>query len=194
MEQATSTLVAAAVGALAGICGGMSLEWFKRRQDRHGVAMALAGAIEAELWMIKRRKHVEFFRGALVRIRNGEPLTFYGFVKEDQAKNAIADAFMEKFGMLPGTMPARTIKFFQAMWGIRIDVSRVVAGEFGGDRGLIASVIEQDLELMAELEVLGQQLALDLREFAGGLSAWAAGRWRKAISAFKSPPLTAISD
>lgn len=178
MDQGTSTLLGAAIGAFAGISGGILLEAFKRRQDRRGVAMALAGAIEMELWAIERRGHVQMFRGILERFEAGKFVAVRGLAPEDQARNPIADAFTEKFGMLPGRLPARVIQFFQTMWGLRLDAARVVSGHFGENVSLIAAVIRQDLDIMAEMQVMGRQLALDLRASADGFWAPVSRVWR----------------
>jgi hypothetical protein len=93
--------------------------------------MALAGAIEAQLWAIERRGHVKMFREELVLLDAGQDRSFFGLVDKDHVRNPIADAFIEKYGMLKGTLPTRVIKFSQVMWGIRVDAARL-AGEFNG--------------------------------------------------------------
>jgi len=76
MDQGTSTVLAGLISAVAVIGGARSLEGFKLRQERRGVARALAGAIEFELWAIKRRGHLQFFRDKLEQIEAGADITF----------------------------------------------------------------------------------------------------------------------
>ena len=167
MDQATSTVLAAAIGAFAGIGGGLCLEAFKRRRERQGVAMALAGAIETELHMITRRGHMEAFKGYLDRMERGEALNFYGFVKEGQSSNLIVEAYLDRFGMLGGELPSDCMRYFQTTWGIRVDAARLVAGELSSDPAVQMHVIRQDLAIMAEMEVFGRDLARRLRRSAG---------------------------
>lgn len=127
--------------------------------------MALAGAIEFQLWIIERRGHIPMFREALARIDAGEDRTFFGLVEKDQTRDPIADAYIERFGLLGGTLPARVIKFFETMWSIKVDAARLVAGDFG-NREIAAQVIRQDLELMADIDKSGRELARDLRASA----------------------------
>jgi hypothetical protein len=49
MPSEWSTVAAVAIGAFAGISGGVFLEMFKRRRDRVGTQSALAGAIRASV-------------------------------------------------------------------------------------------------------------------------------------------------
>lgn len=159
---------AAITGAVAGIIGARSLERLKHRNERWAIARALAGAIEFEIWALEHRGHETRLRGFLTMLEAGQNVQIYGFAPENQARNPIADAYTEKLGMLPGNLPARTIQFFQTMWGIRIDGARLVSGGFGKDCALIADVIRQDLDLLAETVTRGRVLALDLRASTDG--------------------------
>ena len=184
MDQGTSTILAALIGALAGIEGARSLERLKHRQERHGVARALAGAIEFELWALERRGHETLLREKLAMLEAGDEVQFFGFAPENQTRNPIADAYTAKLGMLRGDLPARVIQFFQTMWGIRVDGARLVSGGFGEDPATIAGVLRQDLELLGETVARGRTLARDLRASADGFwwpikRAWRAIRHRR---------------
>lgn len=167
MDQAIASLLGAFIGASAAIGGGLSLEAFKRRRDRHGIAMALAGAIEHELWAIRRRGHVAMFESMLPLLDDGVLPTFFGFVREEDARNRIADAYLDKLGALSGELPSHVIRFIQTMWGLRVDASRLGTGKFGDDPKLIARIIRQDLELMAEMDIFGTDLVRRLKLSAG---------------------------
>jgi hypothetical protein len=176
LDQATSTVSAAAIGAFAGIGSGLLLEAYKRRQERRGVAMALAGAIAMQLGAIERRGHLKFFKDELARLRAGEVRAYFGFADKDQVRDPIADAYIEKYGMLGGDLTERVIHFFQTMWGIRVDVSRLVSGHFA-DAAVRIHVIQQDIDIVEDLQVTGKKLAQDLRAsaewpFASILNVW----------------------
>lgn len=167
MDQAVASLLGAFIGASAAIGGGLSLEAYKRRQDRRGVAMALAGAIETELWAVRRRGHVAFFESMLPQLDTGVRPEFFGFAREEDARNPTIDAYLDKIGVLGGELPSHVIRFTQIMWGIRVDASRLVAGKLGNDPKKIARIVRQDLALMAEMDAFGTDVARRLRRSAG---------------------------
>ena len=167
MDQAVASLLGAFVGASAAISGGLSLEIYKRRQDRRGVAMALAGAIETELWAVRRRGHVAFFESMLPQLDGGTLPTFFGFAREEDARNPTIDAHLDKIGLLWGELPSHVIRFSQIMWGIRVDASRLVAGKLSNDPQEVARIIRQDLALLAEMDVFGTDLVRRLKRTAG---------------------------
>ena len=167
MDQAVASLLGAFIGASAAIGGGLSLEAFKRRQDRRGVAMALAGAIETELWAVRRRGHIAFFESMLPQLDGGTLPTFFGFAREEDARNPTIDVYLDKVGVLGGDLPSHVIRFTQIMWGIRVDASRLVAGKLSNDSQQVARIVRQDLALMAEMDAFGIDLARRLRRSAG---------------------------
>jgi hypothetical protein len=72
IDPAITALLGAAIGAGAGITGGVVIEAYKRRRDRQGTASALAGEISSILFITERRGYVAFFEGILPRLDAGE--------------------------------------------------------------------------------------------------------------------------
>ena len=129
--------------------------------------MAFAAAIEMELWAIERRGHVSFVKSLLPQYDAGEAVQLYGFTTKDSARNQFIDAHLDKVGLLGGELPSEVIRFTQFTWGVRVDLSRLVAGELGTDGPMIARIIRQDLAIIAELQILGPDLVRRLRRSAG---------------------------
>jgi hypothetical protein len=63
IDPGIAALFGAAIGASAGIAGGVALEAYRRRRDRQGTASALAGEISSILFMVERRRYVDHFEG-----------------------------------------------------------------------------------------------------------------------------------
>ena len=176
MEQAQSwlTILAAPVSGLLGVAIGavvtsassFRIELRKYRREVQSVSVALAAAVETDIWIADRRRHADFFRTALETLRQGHAMRFFGGMMEGQISDPIADHLMDRVGILEPDLAARTTRFFTALHGIRGDVMNLRNGVFGDDPATVAMVIEADLALWQETREAGLALVVDLRKSA----------------------------
>ena len=102
IDPAIAALLGAAIGAGAGIAGGILLEAYKRRRDRQGTASALAGEISSILYLVDRRNYVAFFEEMLPRIGAGENVPIGNFAPGADHRDPVLEAFIDRLGLLPG--------------------------------------------------------------------------------------------
>lgn len=76
MTQTLAALIGSLGTAIALIYGGLALEAYKRRRDRMGMALAIAGAIDAMLNLIETGGVITKFREALCKLDAGQPVQF----------------------------------------------------------------------------------------------------------------------
>jgi hypothetical protein len=165
MSQAVAALLGALIGAVAAIGGAIFAEHYRRHRDRQGVASALAGEISGILFMAERRRHPEVFENEILpKLKAGIDVPISKFTQGRDYKDPVIERYLDKIGLLLGTLPDRIVRFYYSVQGIRLDLERLIEGEFD-ILGKINIIIE-DLALWRETESLGQQLVHELRDIA----------------------------
>jgi hypothetical protein len=144
------------------------VEGYRRHRDRQGIASALAGEIAGLLYMSNKRRYRQLFENILSRLEAGENVQIPKLIGENDGKFGtlypIVDRYLDKLGLLPGTIPERVVRFYQFVGGIRVDMERLAANDVSKDTR--SFVIKTDLELWRETEILGEQLVRDLHDVA----------------------------
>jgi hypothetical protein len=118
-----ATVVAAAIGALAGISGGTVLEMFKRRSDQRGAAFALSGAIrasvtEADLFrVVDRMADLQKFLDEHAE----EPFVAAKLFQTPPNKPGLAvfDRHIDRLSLLEPRLSERVIVWFSAYAGFQ---------------------------------------------------------------------------
>ncbi|MGI4794455.1 MAG: hypothetical protein ACRYG8_10345 [Janthinobacterium lividum] len=166
-------LVAPAAGLLGAIIGvrgaastGVKLENHKRRRDGQAVAVSMAAAIETSIWVVERRQQVQFFEWLLEQAKAGETIQIFGAVDENRLTDPIADALLDRLGLIDADLGARSTRFFTILYGIRVDILNLREGRLGNDPATAVRMLEQDLALWEEASVEGTRLVAELRTWA----------------------------
>lgn len=168
MSQALGILLGAFIGAAAVIFGGFLVEAYRRHRDRQGIASALAGEMAGILHMTEKRKYCQYFETVLRLLNAGQnvsiPKIIGGSDNNFVTMFPVMDRYLDKLGLLPGTLPERIVRFYHFVGGIRLDMDRLATNEF--DAPGKASLIREDLDLWKETSSLGEQLVRELRDVA----------------------------
>ncbi|NPD70289.1 hypothetical protein HN018_24180 (plasmid) [Lichenicola cladoniae] len=97
--------------AVAIFGGGLAVEAYKRRHDRTGMALALAGAIDAWLSLIASREMIEELWASLDQLEAGRPNTFGSLIGENISFQTITLAYASQIGHLGDDLPFRVARF-----------------------------------------------------------------------------------
>lgn len=145
--------------------GGLVVEAYKRSRDRRGMALALAGAVDALLSLIETRDMVGELIGAHDRLEAGERVTFGSLVGQSQSFWTITMAQATRIGELGGELPFRVSRFLTFSEGLLQDLARL---EQNADQPQLQAMLIRRMEpVWLQTEALGKQLVSDLREEAG---------------------------
>ena len=95
------------------------------------------------------KRNRQLFENILLRLEAGEDVQIPKLIGENDGKFGtlypIVDRYLDKFGLLPGTIPERVVRFYQFVGGIRVDMERLAANEVNKDGR--SFLIRTDLEL-----------------------------------------------
>ena len=175
MEQTLIGLIGVILGA---ILSGVFLESYKRHHDRQGTASAIAGEIHSILHFGKRRYHIDhldWFRSALVKLENGEPVKIPEIFTPPVQLDPVFAEYLDEIGSLKGTLPERITTFYTNLMSIRNDIRSLIEGKLDDDLPFKAAMIREDLVLWEETCCTGLALRDDLRALAS--VPWAS--WRR---------------
>jgi hypothetical protein len=170
MSPALGTLLGAFIGAAAVIFGGFLVESYRRHRDLQGIASALAGEVAGILHMTEKRDYPRYLERVLGQLDAGQNVPIPKLIGGSDNNYTVAtmfpvmDRYLDKLGLLPGTLPERIVRFYQFVGGIRLDLDRLATNEF--DAPGKASLIREDLDLWKETSRLGEQLVRELRDVA----------------------------
>ena len=151
--------------AIAIFGGGLAVEAYKWRRDRIGMALALAGAIDALLGLIETRDMTKELRGALAELEAGRPVEFASLIRENAPYEAITLSYANHLGGLGSDLPFRIARFLTYMQGLQHDLTRIEQ-ETSKPR-LQAMLIRRMGPLWDQTQDLGRGLVADLRTAAG---------------------------
>ncbi len=152
--------------AIAIFGGGLAVEAYKRRRDRMGMALALAGAIDALLGLIETRQMTKELWTALAELDAGRSVEFGALIGENAPFQAITLSYVGQIGNLGGDLPFRVARFLTFNQGLQHDLNRL---DGSGDRPEVqAMLIRQMSPLWDTTNALGVTLVTDLRQAAEG--------------------------
>ncbi len=151
--------------AVAIFAGGLAVEAYKRRNDRMGMALALAGAIDALLGLIEARDMTEELLGALDALEAGRRVEFGSLIRDNAPFQAITLSYANQIGGLRGDLPFRVARFLTYSQGLQHDLARL--GQHEDAPQVQAMLIRRMNPLWQETQALGVGLVADLRTAAG---------------------------
>lgn len=165
MTQTLAALLGSIATAIALLYGGLAVEAYKRRRDRMGMALAIAGAIDAMLGLIETRDMITELREALDELDAGRPVQFGSLIRENAPFQAITLAYASQVGSLGGDLPFRVARFLTYNQGLLHDLGRL---DENTDKPQVqAMLIRRMRPLWQQTDALGTKLIQDLRKAAG---------------------------
>ncbi len=165
MTQTLAVLIGSLATAIALFYGGLAVEAYKRRRDRMGMALAIAGAIDAMLGLIETRDMIKELWEALGELDAGQPVQFGSLIRDNAPFQAITLAYASQIGNLGGDLPFRVARFLTYNQGLLHDLGRL---DGNTDKPQVqAMLIRRMRPLWEKTHVLGTKLIEDLRTAAG---------------------------
>ena len=152
--------------ALAIFAGGIAVERYKRRRDRDGMALALAGAIDAMLGLIEARDMTGELARAVPDLEAGRAVEFRSLIGDNAPFQTITMAYAETLGALGGDLPFRVARFLTWSEGLQHDLRALERSNGAPERQ--AAIVRQMGALWERNDVLGRGLVADLRRLGGG--------------------------
>ncbi len=165
MNPTTAALCGSIATAISIFGGGLAVEAYKRRRDRMGMALALAGAIDALLRLIETRRMTAELDAALGELEAGRPVEFATLINENAPFQAITLSYANQIGNLGEELPFRVARFLTYCQGLQHDIERL--GRGADQPYTQATLIRAMRPLWLETWRLGQELVRELK-VAGG--------------------------
>lgn len=152
--------------AIAIFGGGLAVEAYKRRRDRTGMALALAGAIDALLSLIATRGMIEELWRSLEQLDAGRPMTFSSLIAENTSFQTITLAYAGQVGHLGDDLPFRVARFLAYAEALTHDLSRL---DQSVDKPEVQAMLIRRMQpVWVQTEELGTGLVTDLKRQAPG--------------------------
>ena len=159
-----AALVGSVATAMAIFGGGLAVEAYKRRRDRTGMALALAGAIDALLSLIATREMIAELWSSLDRLDAGRPNTFGSLIGESTTFRTITLAYASQIGHLGADLPFRVARFLAYAEALTHDLSRL---DRNVDEPEVQAMLIRRMRLVwLQTEELGTGLVTDLKRQA----------------------------
>jgi len=166
MTQTIAVLLGSLATAIAIFGGGLAVEAYKHRRDRMGMALALAGAVDALLGLIEARDMIPELWNALGELDAGRSVPFGSLIRDNAPFQAITLSYAKQIGSLGGDLPFRVARFLTYSQGLLHDLARL---DENTDKPQVqAMLIRRMRPLWETTHVLGTTLIDDLRK-AGGI-------------------------
>ena len=165
MTQTLAALLGSIATAIAIFGGGLAVEAYKRRRDRMGMALAIAGAVDAMLGLIETRELVTELWEALRELDAGRSVQFGSLIRENTPFQALTLSYANQIGSLGGDLPFRVARFLTYNQGLLHDLGRLDANT---DKPQVQAVMIRRMRpLWEKTHALGVKLVEDLRKVAG---------------------------
>ena len=165
MTQTLAALIGSLATAIALFYGGLAVEAYKHRRDRMGMALAIAGAIDAMLGLIEAREMITELSESLGELEAGRPVQFGSLIRDNAPFQAITLSYANQIGSLGGDLPFRVARFLTYNQGLLHDLNHL--GENTGNPQVQAMLIRRMRPLWKNTQVLGTTLIADLSKAAG---------------------------
>ncbi len=151
--------------AVAIFGGGLAVEATKWRRERLGMALALAGAIDALLGLIEMRNMTEEIWEALERLEAGQAVELGSLIRDNAPFRAITLSYANQLGGLGGDLPFRVARFLTFSQGLQHDLDRLHQNNDTPE--MQAVLIRRMKPLWDNTREIGTRLVVDLRAAAG---------------------------
>ncbi|MGI4976288.1 MAG: hypothetical protein ACRYG6_05025 [Janthinobacterium lividum] len=165
LTPTSAALFGSIATAIAIFGGGLAVEAYKRRHDRVGMTLALAGAIDALMGLIEARDMTGELVGALEALDAGRPVEFGSLIRDNAPFQAITLHYANQIGGLGGDLPFRVARFLTYSQGLQHDLARL--GQQQDKPQVQAMLIRRMNPLWQETRTLGVRLVADLRKASG---------------------------
>ena len=165
LSPTIAALLGSVATAIAIFGGGLAVESYKRNRDRAGMALALAGAIDALLSLIEMRNMAEEFIRVLPELDAGIAVEFSRLIGENAPFQAITLSYANRLGDLGGDLPFRVARFLTYNEGLQHDLHRL---DQNRDRPVVQAMLIRNMRPLWETtRELGTSLVADLHKAAG---------------------------
>ena len=176
MSSAVAVLFGSLTTAIAIFGGGLAVEAYRHRRARIGMALALAGAIDALLRLIETRDIPVKIEQMIADLEAGRPLRIGLLNGPNRPFMTITDAYAGEIGSLGGDLPFRVARFLTHTYGANLDVLRLASNE--DDTETKIQLIRELGPLWDQTRSLGIGLVEDLQVSSGR----SAARRRRGVS------------
>jgi len=164
--NASGYVLAALFGAAATGLFNLILELFKRRQDRRGVASAIAGEIWGVLYSVKVRGLAEHFRKVIDWIDANDPKNPakppWAHYNKDADVAPTFKAYVDRLGQLGGALPARVSGWYTLFSALRTQLIVLATDPEYIEPAKAKVMIERALLMWDKLDADGRELVRDL--------------------------------
>ncbi len=165
MSSAIAALLGSFATALAILGGGVAVEAYRHRRARAGMALALAGAMDALLHLIEARRIGDKLTALLPRLEAGEDVRIGHLVGDVVPFQTITNAYSDQLGTLGGDLPFRVARFLVSGYSVHLDLLRL--SDNLDNAATKAQLIRDIAELWGETSRSGITLIEQLRRTAG---------------------------
>ena len=165
MTPTLAALLGSVATAVAIFGGGLTVEAYKRRRDRAGMALAIAGAIDALLSLIETRKMTRELEAAVADLEAGRFVEFSTLIGDNVPFQTITLSYANQLGNLGGDLPFMVARFLTYNQGLQHDLARL---ERNRDKPEIQARLIHAMEpLWTTTRQLGESLTTELKKAAG---------------------------
>ena len=151
--------------AVAIFGGGLAVEAYRHRRARIGMALALAGAVDALLRLVEQRDVASKLEAFLPELEAGRPVRIAALMGANVPFQTITNAYAGQIGSLGGDLPFRVARFLTHSYGVHLDMMRLADGDEAPHAK--AAMIRELQPLWAQTSSLGDGLVDDLCKSVG---------------------------
>jgi hypothetical protein len=153
-------LLGVLIGGMMGGGGIILRDYLMHRKERKALAAVINAEIRSIIEITERRGHENHFRSFLEHWEKGQWLdkrpTIVGLRSMDDARiDPVADANLDKLGLLGPGLAADIIQFYTMMKGIRADLVSISTEP---DLEQCKKLLKEDFDLWEEAKSLGVSL------------------------------------
>ena len=153
-------LLGVLIGGLMGGGGLILRDHLAFRKEQKALAAAISAEIRSMIEIAKRRDHEAHFRSYLDHWEQGQRVddrpTIVGLrTMEDAQRDQVADANLDKLGLLGADIAADVVRFYTMVKGIRADLVNI-STEPRVEQCI--KLLKEDLDLWEDVKSLGMSL------------------------------------
>jgi hypothetical protein len=163
-----TALVGVVIGAVLAGGAQVVVEYYKRQDDRRGIASAVAGEVAGIIFTEQARQLSVQFSTLSVQLRAGTaPPPPWAFHDASYEATPVLQAYMSRIGSLGGKLPAEVAYFYSLYDSVRLDIKILAGGFYNNDPAAAAGHIDRAVALWRVAEPEGKKLIADLQSICG---------------------------